>query len=126
MEHIDLFYEGLKRVDFFRVSPGNFLLDPRTDDASRERVEWVLVDETALPKSGVGAEGYLEQIAAAQQELGAPKMSHEEWVELDDARPKPAATESGAAGGAGDEAEHDEDAEESDEDDDEGGGGGAR
>lgn len=90
MEHIDLFYEGLKRVDFFRVSPGNFLLDPRTDDASRERIEWVLVEEDALPKSGVGTEAYVEQIRIAQAHLGEPKLNHEQWVELDAARPKSA------------------------------------
>lgn len=90
MEHIDLFYEGMKRVDFFRISPGNFLLDPRTDDTSRERAEWILVDESALPKSGVGTEQYLAQIKLAQARLGEPNLSHEEWLEQDAKRPQPA------------------------------------
>jgi len=89
MDHIDLFYEGLKRVDFFRISPGNFLLDPRTDDACRERVKWLLIDEGELPKSGVGAEAYVEKFRQAQAKLGAPAMTHEEWAAIDAARPKP-------------------------------------
>jgi hypothetical protein len=89
MDHIDLFYEGLKRVDFFRISPGNFLLDPRTDDACRERVKWLLIDEGELPKSGVGAEAYVEKFRQAQAKLGAPAMTHEEWAVIDAARPKP-------------------------------------
>ncbi len=79
-EHIDLFYDGLKRVDGFSVSPGNFLLDPRTDDASLEPSEWILVGERELPKSGVGTAAYLTKIAEAQAKLGDPKMSHEEWL----------------------------------------------
>lgn len=79
-DHIDLFYEGLKRVDFFQISPGNFLLDPCTSDDSRERSEWILVDERELPKSGVGTEAYLEQFRHAQALLGQPRLSHEEWL----------------------------------------------
>ncbi len=103
MEHIDLFYEGIKRVDGFRVSPGNFLLDPRADDASRNRDDWVLVDEAMLPKSGVGTEAYLDAIAEAQTMLGAPKLTHEEWVAIDAARPKAEPED------AGDEAADDDD-----------------
>lgn len=90
MEHIDLWYEGIKRIEQFRISPGNFLLDPRTDDASRTRGDWILVDESELPKSGGGTEAYLEAIARAQERLGEPKLSHAEWLALDAARPKPA------------------------------------
>jgi formylglycine-generating enzyme required for sulfatase activity len=78
-EHIDLFYEGLKRVEGFVVSPGNFILDPRTDDESREPAKWILVDERELPKWGGGADIYVKKLEEAQQKLGAA-LSREEWL----------------------------------------------
>lgn len=71
LEHIDLFYEGLKRVEGFRISPGNFLLDPRVDDGAREAAKWILVGEDELPKSGMDAAIYLEKVKQAQAQLGA-------------------------------------------------------
>src|SRR5688572_16932868 len=78
-EHIDLFYEGLKRVEGFRISPGNFVLDPRVDDDVRDAAQWILIGEDEFPKGGVGAERFLAKLAEAQKELGEP-VSREEWL----------------------------------------------
>ena len=88
-EHIDLFYEGLKRVEGFVVSPGNFILDPRTDDESRDAVKWILVDERELPKWGGGADIYVAKLKDAQAKLGE-EISREEWLKKQAAETKEA------------------------------------
>ncbi len=78
-EHIDLFYEGLRRVEGFVVSPGNFILDPRVDDDVRDAAKWVLIGERELPKWGGGGAIYVEKLKHAQQLLGA-SVPREEWL----------------------------------------------
>jgi formylglycine-generating enzyme required for sulfatase activity len=91
-EHIDLFYEGLKRVEGFRISPGNFILDPRASDEAvegeggegsgevdRPAARWVLIEEGELPKWGGGAQTYVEKLREAQSVLGAA-IPRAEWL----------------------------------------------
>jgi formylglycine-generating enzyme required for sulfatase activity len=78
LEHLDLFDEGLKRVEAFIVSPGNFLLDPRVPDEEHDPAKRILIDETELPKWGGGTDVYVAKIAEAQAKLGAP-VDRAEW-----------------------------------------------
>jgi hypothetical protein len=93
-EHVDLFYEGLKRVAGFSVSPGNFILDPRVEEDVREAARWVLVGERELPKWGGGAETYVEKLKEAQAVLGQP-LSREEWLKRSESRARETGGESG-------------------------------
>lgn len=56
-------------VGGFRVSPGQFILDPRVDD-SRPVTERILIGEMRLPKWGGGTETFLEALQEAQRRMG--------------------------------------------------------
>ena len=78
-EHEALFDTGLRWVEEFIVSPGNFLLDPRVTDEEPEVAKRILIGERELPKWGGGAEVYIAKIAEAQAKLGAP-IDRETWL----------------------------------------------
>jgi formylglycine-generating enzyme required for sulfatase activity len=84
-EHLAIFDEGIKRIEAFVVSPGNFLLDPRVPDEEGDSAGRILVDESELPKWGGGADVYVAKIAAAQEKLGTP-LDRAEWLRRRKAR----------------------------------------
>ncbi|HEX5135451.1 MAG TPA: SUMF1/EgtB/PvdO family nonheme iron enzyme [Planctomycetota bacterium] len=70
IDHMEIYRDGLFVVRVFRVSPGNFLLDPFAceNDAGEKAI---LVGEADLPKSGVGVDAYLAAFARAEAALAA-------------------------------------------------------
>ena len=77
-EHEAIFEVGLRQIDSFVVSPGNFLLDPRVPDEESEAAKRILIGERELPKWGGGADVYIAKIAEAQAKLGAA-IDRETW-----------------------------------------------
>jgi hypothetical protein len=70
IDHMEIYRDGLFVVRVFRVSPGNFVLDPflAEKDAGGKAV---LVGEADLPKSGTGVDAYLAAFARAEAALAA-------------------------------------------------------
>jgi hypothetical protein len=70
IDHMEIYRDGLLVVRVFRVSPGNFVLDPFLcePDAGGKAV---LVGEAELPKSGIGVDTYLAAFARAEAALAA-------------------------------------------------------
>ncbi len=72
IDHLEIYRDGLFVVRVFRVSPGNFLLDPfacEKDAGARA----ILVGESDLPKSGMGVDAYLAAFARAEAALAEGK-----------------------------------------------------
>lgn len=77
MDHLAMYGDVIRRVGGFRMSPGNFILNPHVE-GDEPKPGRILIGERRLPKWGGGAAVYIARLKEAQATLGKA-IPYSEW-----------------------------------------------